>query len=176
MGPARLFLAVWPTDRAVEDLMMLPRKDQPGVRFVSPENWHITLRFFGTADPGLVADAVDGSQLAALASPIVARLGPSIDVLGDRALIVGVQGIDELATTLRTATANIGEPPRRRFVGHLTVARLDQRVRSGRARLPGLIGAGFRSEFVVGSVALVESTLRPEGSRYETLCSWPVGL
>ena len=37
---ARLFFAVWPPDDVVEGLTALRRKDQRGVRFVRPENWH----------------------------------------------------------------------------------------------------------------------------------------
>ena len=43
----RLFVALWPAEDAIAELRALPRKDQLGVRFVPPENWHVTLRFLG---------------------------------------------------------------------------------------------------------------------------------
>jgi 2'-5' RNA ligase len=46
----RLFLAVRPPEDVVAELMSLRRKDQRGVRFVRPEQWHVTLRFLGDAD------------------------------------------------------------------------------------------------------------------------------
>ena len=49
---ARLFVAVWPPDEVVAELMALGRKDRRGVRFVHPERWHVTLRFLGECDPG----------------------------------------------------------------------------------------------------------------------------
>ena len=51
---ARLFIAVWPPEDVVSELTSLQRKDQRGVRFVPPDNWHITLRFLGDADPDQV--------------------------------------------------------------------------------------------------------------------------
>ena len=50
-GVARLFLAVWPPAPVVERLRSLPRPDEPGVRWVPPTNWHVTVRFFGDAEP-----------------------------------------------------------------------------------------------------------------------------
>ena len=47
----RLFVAVWPPEEVVAELTALPRKDGRGVRFVAPENWHVTLRFLGQAIP-----------------------------------------------------------------------------------------------------------------------------
>ena len=48
---ARLFVGVWVPEDVTETLLSLPRKDQRGVRFVRPENWHITLSFLGDAHP-----------------------------------------------------------------------------------------------------------------------------
>ena len=42
---ARAFVALWPPEEIVVRLEGLHRKDQRGVRFVRPENWHVTLRF-----------------------------------------------------------------------------------------------------------------------------------
>jgi len=161
----RLFVAVWPPDDVVSELTALRRKDQRGVRFVPPESWHITLRFLGEAHPDDVADALDRTPLA----PARARLGPGVDVLADRALVVPVHGIDDLAAGVTAATAPIGDPPRRRFTGHLTVARLQRR-----ATVPAALGAYVTAEFDIAEIALVQSRLHPQGARYETLRTWPV--
>jgi RNA 2',3'-cyclic 3'-phosphodiesterase len=163
---ARLFIAVWPSDEVAEALTALPRKDQRGVRFVRPENWHVTLRFLGEADPHEVIEALDGATFA----PARARLGPAVDVIADRALVVPVAGVDELARTVTERTRDIGKPPRKRFVGHVTVARLKPH-----ARMPHALGALVGVEFDVEEVALVQSRLHPQGARYETLHPWPVG-
>src|SRR4051794_16534774 len=97
---ARLFVAVWPPEDVVERLMTLPRKDQRGVRFVQPDNWHITLRFLGDADPREVIGALDGIKLAACR----AMLGPAVDVIDERALVVPVTGLDDLAANVARQT------------------------------------------------------------------------
>ena len=162
---ARLFVAVWPPQDVAVKLTSLRRKDQAGVRFVRPENWHITLRFLGDAVPGEVIDALDPATLA----PARARLGPSVDVLAERALIVPVEGVDVLAQTVADETAHIGVPPRRRFFGHLTVARLKRHV-----AMPPALGTLITAEFDVTEIALVQSRLDSHGARYETIRTWPV--
>jgi 2'-5' RNA ligase len=164
---ARLFVAVWPPDDVVAQLMALGRKDRRGVHFVHPERWHVTLRFLGECDPGATTAALD----AAVLPPAHARLGPAVDVLAERVLIVPVAGVDELAAAVAAATAELGEPPRRRFTGHLSLARIDRR---SRGRLPDTVGAMVSASFDVDEVALVQSRRDHRGGRYETLASWPV--
>ena len=41
--------------------------------------------------------------------------------------------------------------------------------------MPSALGARFDAEFHVDQVALVESRLEPQGARYETIETWPVG-
>ena len=43
-------------------------------------------------------------------------------------LVVPVAGLDDMAATIARATASIGEAPRKRFVGHLTIARVKANV------------------------------------------------
>ena len=163
---ARLFVAVWPPDAVVEHVRSLRRKDQRGIRFVPPENWHMTLRFLGESDEREVVDALDGFDRGD-PSPPVARLGPAVDVMGGRALVIPVTGLDELARAVERATKHLGEPPRKRFVGHLTLARCARG-----ARMPEVLGAPFADEFPVAEIALVQSRLEPTGARYETVGTW----
>ncbi len=163
---ARLFIAVWPPEEVAAELSALHRKDQRGVRFVAPHNWHITLRFLGDADPDEVIDALDGTTFA----PTRARLGPAVDVFADRALVVPTDGLDALASRVTERTTKIGEPPRKRFIGHLTLARVKPHV-----PMPRALGALVSAEFDVDEIALVQSRLHPDGARYETLETWAVG-
>jgi RNA 2',3'-cyclic 3'-phosphodiesterase len=164
VGMARLFIAVWPPEDVVADLMALRRKDQRGVRFLPPENWHVTLRFLGEAHADDVAEALDRTRLEAC----TAALGPGVDVLAERSLVLPVAGVDALAAAVAETTAAIGEPPRKRFVGHLTLAKIRPR-----SPMPDLLGALVQASFEVDEIALVASTLRPEGARYETIGTWP---
>jgi 2'-5' RNA ligase len=163
----RLFIAVWPSEVVVADLTALHRKDQRGVRFVSPESWHITLRFLGEARPDDVHAAMEGWSTPTA----TVQLGPAVDVLAERALVVPAAGLDEIAAEVAERTAHLGEPPRKRFIGHLTLARVKPY-----AQMPRVLGSLFSAEFVADEVALVQSRLDPDGARYETIATWPLGL
>jgi len=162
---ARLFVAVRPPDEVVEMLRALPRKDQRGVRFVPPENWHATLRFLGDAYIDDVAEALSRAELPAAE----ARLGPAIDMLGSHSVMAPVAGLDQLARAVDAATEGLGTlEPRPSYRGHITVAR----VKRG-AIVRKVVGMLCDATFEVDEVALVESRLRPEGSQYRTVATWP---
>ncbi len=163
---ARLFIAVWTPEDVRAKLTALHRKDQRGVHFVDPQNWHITLRFLGEADPGEVTHALSGITPA----PARAHLGPAVDVIATRALVIPVSGLDALAKTVNERSSRIGEPPRRTFIGHLTLARLKPHV-----PMPRALGAPVSADFDVDEIALVQSRLNPQGARYETIETWSVG-
>jgi 2'-5' RNA ligase len=163
---ARLFVAVWPPAPVVERLRSLPRPDTPGVRWVPPPHWHVTVRFFGDAEP---ADAV--ASIAGTPLPIAtAVLGPAVRRLGPSALVVPVSGLDDLAAAVGDATAGVGLPRgSRSFTGHLTLARLR------RGATDKLTGALIAAEFHVAEIVLVRSDLSPDGASYEVIGRWPVG-
>jgi 2'-5' RNA ligase len=163
---ARLFVAVWPPDDVAVELGTLHRKDQRGVRFVPPENWHITMRFLGEAAIDEVVGALDRTALP----PARARLGPADDIVAERALVVPVSGVDDLAKVVTASTRELGKRPPKRFTGHLTLARV-----KSHAPMPPVLGALVSAEFDVEEIALVQSRLHPEGARYETLHTWPLG-
>ena len=165
---ARLFLAVTPPDEVIEILRALPRKDQRGVRFVPPENWHATLRFLGDADIDAVCDAMDRATLPSA----LARVGPAIDMLGTHSVMAPVAGLEDLASAVVDATDGLGDlEPRSGYRGHITVAR----VKRG-AIVRKVVGMLCHAEFDVTEVALIESRLRPTGSHYTTLATWQVRL
>ena len=164
---SRLFVCLRPPGHVRETLEGLHLKDQVGARFVPPENWHVTLRFVGEADPNDVAAALDDARFAAT----VVRLGPAVDLGGERTLFVPATGADELAATVVHATRDLGDQPiRQRFLGHVTIARLKKR-----SNMPRVLSELIDVSWAPDEVALVESSLHPEGARYDTLATWPVG-
>jgi 2'-5' RNA ligase len=154
----RLFVAVWPTDEVRAALADLDVPAEPGVRPVPPENWHITLRFLGDAD----ADEVIARLAAAELPSTTVALGPAVERLGRNSLVVPAAGADELAALVADSTADIGQPVRHRFRGHLTVARTKSDAPST------AIGRPFVAEFAVREIALVASDLTPQGAVYTT--------
>ncbi|MFP5488771.1 MAG: RNA 2',3'-cyclic phosphodiesterase, partial [Acidimicrobiia bacterium] len=151
----RLFVAAWPDAATAETLRRVPTPDERGVRWVPPQQWHVTLRFLGSCDRDDVS-----ARLAAGGLPAAtAQLGPAVDWLGPQ-LVVPVAGVDELAAAVHRATEGIGDPPRPRFRGHLTVARTRRNANST------VLGHPVTASFDVTEVALVRSDLTPDGPRY----------
>ena len=155
----RLFVAAFPSPDVAAALETIPADGTAGVRMVPPENWHVTLRFLGEVDTGVVVERLRNTALPFA----VASLGPQLEHLGPRQVVVPVAGVDRLAAAVVRATVGIGEPARSNFRGHLTIARL----RRGAASR--LVGEPVASEFDVDEVALVESTLTDDGARYEAV-------
>ncbi len=155
----RLFVAAWPSAEVVDLLRGLPRVDEPGVRFTTPDQWHLTLRFFGDAD----LDEATVALASVEADGATATLGPRVVALGPRVVAAPVAGLDDLAAAVTEATGAVGEPvdpwP---FAGHITLARLP---RPAPCRL---IGTPVAARFAVEEIALIESELRPDGARYTT--------
>lgn len=168
---ARLFVAVRPPPEVLDVVATLPRPDEAGARWVPPAQWHITLRFFGDADPDEAADVlrrVPGA-LGAAADGIEAVLGPAVSRLGRSVVCIPVAGLDGLAAAVRDATATIGEPvDPRPFAGHLTLARL-----RGRGSC-GLAGTRVSARFAVREVELVASTLGSAGAVHEVRAVVPL--
>jgi 2'-5' RNA ligase len=161
----RLFLAIWPPGDVLDRLADMERPKDQGVKWVPQENLHVTLRFLGDADEAEVVDRLDEVLLPAA----TAVVGPAFDLLGERSLITPVAGVDDLAAVVQQAVRGLGtEPERRRFQGHITVARLARNARPGRSA-----GRRFDATFAVTEVALVESTLRDTGAVYDTVATWP---
>ncbi len=162
----RLFVAAWPPPPVVALLAALPRPERAGVRWTATEQWHVTLRFLGRAEPEAAAAALDALR----AAPAEAELGPAVRRLGRGVLMVPVKGLDELATAVVECTAAVGEPPEdRRFRGHVTLARTTT------AGIGDLVGTPVAARFPVTEVTLVASHLGRGPAHYEVLVRVPVG-
>lgn len=171
----RLFVAVFPPDEVMDAIAALPRPELAGLRWTTPDQWHVTLRFLGQVDEdalGPLATALAGVADSASEAPVRAELGPATDRFGRRILQIPAHGLDELAAATVAATAGVGEPPDDRpFAGHLTLAR--SRGRRG-ADLGPLAGTPFSARWRVHHLVLVRSHLGAGGARYEALDRWPL--
>jgi len=130
----RLFAAVDPSPEALTDLehALVPAAAR-SLRWMPPEQWHITLAFYGEVDPRSVDDLCTRlDRAAARTTP------PSLTLTGAgtfprrpdaaRVLWAGVHGDTELLARLadraRAAGRRVGAAvEHRRFVPHLTLAR-----------------------------------------------------
>jgi 2'-5' RNA ligase len=131
-----LFVALRLPDAVVADLAAahsaLPPElaaGYPGLRWVPPQNWHITVAFLGDAGAGRVADLETRlARAAARHSPMTLSLSGS-GHFGSRVLYVGVAGdrpalerlADSVSAAARRAKVVVDDRPYR---PHLTLARL----------------------------------------------------
>ncbi|UCF68653.1 MAG: RNA 2',3'-cyclic phosphodiesterase [Acidobacteriota bacterium] len=151
-----------------------------GWRWVRAEQLHVTLRFLGDTDETIRPQLESGlAELAAAARRFVLPVagwgvfpGPS----RPRVLWAGVHDDDHrlgaMATSIERLAQQLGfEPERRRFSGHVTLARAARGAR--RAELPGTPKpeAPRFGELIVDRVVLFCSHLGLGGARYETLAA-----
>ena len=98
----------------------MPRPEVDGLRWTALERLHVTLRFLGECKEAEAAAAL--RRVSSPPAPIT--LGPSVQRLGRAVVMIPARGADDLAAAVTEATEHIGQPPpKRRFTGHMTVAR-----------------------------------------------------
>ncbi len=144
-----------------------------GVRWVAPENYHITLRFIGEV-PGHRAEEIDLALSALrcrgfeLEMSGVGVLEKSGRVTALRAGVARNPALDHLRGKVETALQRSGlAPERRRFTPHVTLARLGEAA--AQPKLAGWVQAHnlFRSAPVaVSHFTLFSSLLGHEQSVY----------
>lgn len=158
----RLFVAVRPNDDVATALAELPRSPLPGVRWVEPAHWHLTLRFLPAAEPSQVVAALDDAVMRAA----VVTLGPAVTTFADRVVVLPASGLEPLAAAVLDATRHLGPVDSRPFRGHLTLARTPNGV-SG-----GIVGRPFWASFTAETVELISSDPSDADNRYRTIASW----
>jgi RNA 2',3'-cyclic 3'-phosphodiesterase len=181
--PVRLFAAVVLPDDVVADLdaAATPHRDEV-LAWTLPEQWHITLAFYGQVEDRRVPDLKARLTRAAKRYPALSLALDGAGRFGERTLWVGCSGdIATLRDIARSATAagrRIGASSADdafRFRAHVTMARA-RRPMELRPYVAPL--ATFRSRsWTVDAVALVRSHLgggAEQHSRYETLSIHPL--
>jgi len=136
LSPRRLFIALPVEDqdavRSLDRFYQHLKKNESFLKIVPPGNFHITLKFFGSVEPGL-ADSITGAFLSleklrkveykiegAGAFPSVDR--PSVIWAG---LKCNETPLAEIFNSVEELALSFGFPPeKRKFVPHLTLARV----------------------------------------------------
>lgn len=143
----RLFVAVWPPDEVLRELVAMPRPEVDGLRWTAPERLHVTLRFLGQCDEAEVQAALAAARLPAAQ----VTLGPRVKRLGRGVLMVPAQGLGDLAAAVEAAVSLVGlPPPDHPFTGHLTVARFKRKPPPG-------YRPALEASFAVNEIALVRT-------------------
>ncbi len=176
----RLFVALDLPQHARARLRLLAA-GMPGARWLDPATYHLTLRFLGEM-PGHRAEELDHA-LAALRGRgftlQLAGVGVAEKAGRPQALWAGVERnphLDHLRTKVETAVTRVGfEPERRRFVPHVTVARLDNAP-------PGKLAEWVQANnllrvdpIAVGHFTLFSSQLGKDGAVYTAEVEYELG-
>ena len=183
----RTFIAVELSDavrRALGDLQLQLKGERASrfVRWVAPENIHLTLKFLGAVDAdkmsvlqAAVAEACAGIPPFALT---LAGIGAFPNTRRPNVVWVGVRGEIEMAIRLAErideACVALGFPRETRpFSPHLTLGRVKRDVRPNDQQFVGEMVAsaqvGEVGEIHVEHVSVMKSDLRPTGSVYTQL-------
>jgi 2'-5' RNA ligase len=182
----RAFIAVSlapPIIGRIDTAMRKLRASIPDVRWVKPENIHLTLKFLGNIEESQV-DAIERVLAISLASfplfIINARgLGVFPDARRPRVIWVGVDEprLVELAASVEAALVDSGfAPEQRRFRPHLTIGRFRQfgsPANSLSAELKIWENEWFGA-CDIEQVTVFESVLRPGGAVHTALKTIPL--
>lgn len=168
----RLFVAIeLPED--VKDELVGIAFGVPGARWVDPDTLHLTLRFLGEVNGTVAADL--GTRLAKLKTePFPIRLA-DIGFFPPRGpaenLWVGVEKsepLEQLRKTIDGHATRLGiEPDRRKWVPHVTLARLDDAPESRLARFAAEHSLYKSRWFDVEQLTLYSSRLLTNGALYQ---------
>jgi len=156
----------------------------PRIRWVHPENLHLTLKFLGDvapADLGAVIAAAD--EAADSAAPFlldIEELGCFPDVRRPRVVWAGAgagaESCTALAAAVEEALAPLGyEPERKPHTPHITLGRIkDPRDAPGLDALLAGTDASAFGTVDVGEIVVFMSELRKGGARYTAMHRAPL--
>jgi 2'-5' RNA ligase len=184
----RTFIAFKPPKeirRRIDELQLHLRAAGLGVRWVKPDNIHLTLKFLGDTDPSLdsairtaMQTAVSGQRPLELA---VGGLGGFPSLKRPRVIWLAVTGDIERLQAIQARLAENLAPcgfkrERRPFRAHLTIGRLRNPKHWGaqEAAMVAKLGAMPPQPFMADTLIWYRSQLHPEGAVYSELVRVPL--
>jgi 2'-5' RNA ligase len=188
MERIRAFIAIELPDEVKRALTRFRDRLKSGsrapVRWTDPDGIHLTLKFLGDVDTGIIGNIMTAMTGAARGIPPfhldVRGAGVFPDPGRVRVVWVGLQGevdkLDRLQKNIESALKPLGFTPETRpFTPHLTLGRVRDQARPDERQELGRLVVGTADEaigkFDVTAVHLIRSQLRPEGPIYTHLGS-----
>lgn len=186
----RAFIAIelpLPIQNQLEQIVLdLQKCGSRHVKWVKPENIHLTLKFLGESRPDeLDRLSAEIRPIAAITRPIelnVHGLGAFPNFKRPRVIWVGVQAppsLIRLQQALEDAAEKIGYPREERtFSPHLTLGRVNREASPAElAHLGETIAqkpVGTLGSMTVSQLVLFRSVLKPAGAIYTPLAHFPL--
>jgi len=184
----RCFLAIDPPEVVLENIQAMQKRLKKSIRgvirWVRPEGIHLTLKFFGDISAGDVENISEVIARRTIAVPPftleIRGMGAFPDVTRPRIIWLGITGqvgnLRSLQKDLEEEFFTLGFPKEDRpFRAHLTMGRV--KVPKGIIGLAPAVETGGKLEagnFIVGEVALFQSSLSPQGAIYTRLAAFPL--
>jgi len=159
--------------RSIHDFITIEAKSELPVKWVAFDNLHITLKFVGEIDEKKKVDIVpaidDVCRKQGRFRVRLGGLGCFPAPRNPRILWVGVKDGDavlcHIAAELEKELREFGFEEEKRFHSHLTIGRVKKPC-----RVDGILEKDINTDaFEVSSITLFESTLRPDGPKYDAL-------
>lgn len=154
------------------------------VRWVQPENIHLTLKFLGDIEPKTVGPLSEVmSRCVASITPFdlsIGELGAFPTLNSPKAIWVGLGGhldiLLDLQLSLDQQLIDLGyEKERKYFIPHLTIGRVKNGIHLAKRNKIGFalskVSLGIGEALPVKSLSLLETTLTPSGPIYTQLFS-----
>ena len=160
------------------------KKSGAEVKWVSPENIHITLQFLGETEEAqipLIKEAL--GKILLPYSPFyikIAGIGCFPDTRRPRVIWVGTEGsqpVINLHGDIAKGLERLGyQEEERNFTPHLTIGRVksNRNTRELSRKMDEIKAASF-SGFEVQNITLMKSELKPSGAIYYSLAEIPFG-
>jgi 2'-5' RNA ligase len=169
---------------ALSDIQTDFKKSDVDVRWVRPENIHLTLKFLGTIEESMVRSITDVLKKASGSygtfTLTLSGVGVFPNVRSPRVMWVGTNEssvLTDLQADIENGLASLGfEREKRKYTAHLTLGRfkssrgkraLKEKVETYRERVPG--------SFDVGTISLMKSDRGPAGAKYTRVAEVRLG-
>lgn len=175
---ARLFVAAPLPEALITELeAYLPPYEQPGIRVVPEENWHLTFHFIGNVPNAQVADITAKLQeMAATFEPFtlkLLRVAPGPNAKMPRLIWAQFAENKTFEKISRAITLGLGAKMEHQHpIPHITLARFAKDLKP--PKLPAT-PARENTSFEVKELALWESELRQPHPHYRVLQSFNIG-
>ncbi|WP_329086839.1 MULTISPECIES: RNA 2',3'-cyclic phosphodiesterase [unclassified Streptosporangium] len=180
----RLFVGLLPPPPVRDELILAleaHRPRWPGLRWLDPATWHVTLSFFGEVPEQVLPELRTRlADVAAHHAPMTLSLtgaGAFPSAGAARVFLTGLGGdrpeLARLADRVGAEAlgAGAGQTDRRRFTPHLSLARC--RADTDVSPLVEAFGAFSGTAWEAGTVHLMRSDFGG-GARYQTVEEWPL--